>query len=148
MTAKAFFVAPKDYSRPLNVVGEHITVLASGTTTGGYEIFLQEGPEGSGPVPHAHPWDETFYVTSGQVDFSIGDDATVVAQPGTLVHIPSGTSHWFRWRAGGGAMISITSRLGASSFFAEIDSSVAPDKPNGEKLMVIAKRHGLSVTAP
>ncbi|MGC1698185.1 MAG: hypothetical protein WA796_05585, partial [Pseudolabrys sp.] len=68
--------------------------------------------------------------------------------PGTLVHIPSGTSHWFRWRAGGGALISITSRLGASSFFSEIDSEVAPDKSNGEKLMDIARRHGLSVKAP
>ena len=55
MTAKAFFVAPKDYARPLNVVGEHITVLASGTATGGYEIFLQAGPQGSGPVPSRTP---------------------------------------------------------------------------------------------
>lgn len=148
MTAKAFVVAPKDYARPLNVVGEHITVLASGAATGGYEIFLQAGPEGSGPVPHAHPWDESFYVTNGEVDFSIGDEATVVARPGTLVHIPSGTSHWFRWRAGGGAMISITSRLGASSMFSEIDREIAPDKPNVEKLMEIAVRHGLSATAP
>jgi hypothetical protein len=45
-------------------------------------------------------------------------------------------------------MISITSRLGASSFFSEIDSAVAPDKPDGEKLMDIARRHGLSVSAP
>ena len=46
MPAKAFVVTPKDYQRPLNVVGEHITVLASGDATGGYEIFLQDGPEG------------------------------------------------------------------------------------------------------
>jgi len=148
MIAKAFFVAPKDYARPLNVVGEHITVLASGSTTGGYEIFLQSGPEGSGPVPHAHPWDETFFVTSGEVDFSIQDDNAVVAKLGTLVHIPSGTSHWFRWRAGGGTMISITSRLGASRFFSEIDSAVAPERPDGAKLMDIARRHGLSVPSP
>jgi hypothetical protein len=45
-------------------------------------------------------------------------------------------------------MISITSRLGASGFFSEIDSAVAPDKPDGEKLMNIARRHGLSVSPP
>jgi len=44
-------------------------------------------------------------------------------------------------------MISITPRLGASSFFSEIDGSVAPDKPNSEMLTKIAKRHGLAVTA-
>ena len=32
--------------QPLNVVGEHITVLASGAQTGSYEIFRQAGPEG------------------------------------------------------------------------------------------------------
>ena len=66
MTAKAFVVAPKDYPRPLNVVGEHITVLASEAATGGYEIFLQEGPEGTGPPPHSHPWDESFFVTGAR----------------------------------------------------------------------------------
>jgi quercetin dioxygenase-like cupin family protein len=148
MTEKAFFVVPKDYARPLNVVGEHITVLASGSDTGSYEIFLQSGPEGSGPVPHAHPWDESFFVTSGEVDFSIANEDAVVAKSATLVHIPSGTSHWFRWRAGGGVMISITSRLGASRFFSEIDGAVAAEKPDGVKLMDIARRHGLSVPVP
>jgi quercetin dioxygenase-like cupin family protein len=148
MTKKAFFVVPEVYARPLSVVGEHITVLASGSATGSYEIFLQSGPEGSGPVPHAHPWGETFFVTNGEVDFSIADGDAVVARSGTLVHIPSGTSHWFRWRAGGGTMISITSRLGASQFFSEIDSAVAAEQPDGAKLMDIARRHGLSVTAP
>src|SRR4029453_18403196 len=107
MTAKAFFVTPTDYARPLNVVGEHITVLASGAATGGYEIFLQAGPEGSGPVPHAHPWDASLYVTSGEGDSNIGNNATVAGLPGTLVHLPGDPSHWFRCRAGGGAMISI-----------------------------------------
>jgi quercetin dioxygenase-like cupin family protein len=147
MTAKAFFVTTKDYARPLNVVGEHITVLASGEVTGGYEIFLQAGPEGSGPVPHTHPWDESFFVTNGEVDFSIGEDETVTALPGTLVHVPAGTRHWFRWRRGGGAMVSITSRLGASSMFTEIDREIAPDQPNVEKLIAICTRHGLTASA-
>src|SRR5688572_978726 len=55
MTALPFVVRAADYAEPLNVVGEHITVLASGGRTGSYEIFLQEGPEGSGPIPHARP---------------------------------------------------------------------------------------------
>ena len=147
MTAKAFFVTTKDYPRPLNVVGEHITVLASGEVTEGYEIFLQAGPEGSGPVPHTHPWDESFYVTNGEVDFSIGEEETVTALPGTLVHVPAGTRHWFRWRSGGGTMVSITSRFGASSMFAEIDREIAPDRPNVEKLITICTRHGLTASA-
>ena len=42
MTRQPFVVQPADYPRSLNVVGEHITVLASGTATGGYEIFLRK----------------------------------------------------------------------------------------------------------
>ena len=43
-----FVVTPGRAPQPLNVVGEKITVLASGEQTCGYEIFLQTGPEGSG----------------------------------------------------------------------------------------------------
>ena len=78
MSAKAFVVAPEDYPRPLNVVGEHITVQASGAMTGGYEIFLQEGPVGTGPPPHSHPWDESFFVTPGEVDFNIDGPACIL----------------------------------------------------------------------
>jgi len=147
MTATPFFVKTKDYAHPFNVVGEHITVLASGKSTGSYEIFLQEGPEGGGPIPHTHPWDESFYVIKGEVDFSLGEDQALTASVGTLVHVPAGSKHWFRWRRGGGAMLSITSRSGASSMFAEIHQEIAPDQPNVEKLMAIAKRHGLTVWA-
>jgi hypothetical protein len=57
---EAFVVTPATRPAPLNVVGEQITVLAPGSRTAGYEIFRQEGPEGSGPPPHCHPWDESF----------------------------------------------------------------------------------------
>jgi quercetin dioxygenase-like cupin family protein len=77
--------------RGLNVSAEQITVLADGAATGSYEIFHQAGPEGSGPPPHSHPWDEAFYVIAGQVSFGIDDDQDLLAPPGTLVHIPAGS---------------------------------------------------------
>lgn len=147
MTPSPFFVRACDYASPLNVVGEHITVLASGAKTGSYEVFIQEGPEGSGPIPHTHPWDESFFVIRGEVDFSLGEDPASTASAGTLVHVPAGAKHWFRWRQGGGAMLSITSRTGASTMFGDIHAEIAPDQPNVEKLMAIATRHGLAVWA-
>ena len=145
MDTQPFFTTPAECGRPLNVVGEHITVLASGATTGSYEVFLQEGPEGSGPIPHTHPWDETFYVIRGEVDFSVNGSDLRAARAGDLVHVPAGTLHWFRWNRGGGAMVSITSRLGASRLFADIDREIAPDMPDVEKLMLIALRNGLTI---
>lgn len=144
MSPKPFVVAPKDYNRPLNIVGEQLTILASGERTGGYEVFLQQGPEGSGPPPHSHPWDESFYVVKGEIDFGIGDEK-MTATPGTLVHLPAGTTHWFRFAKGGGEMISMTSREGASHMFTDIAREVAPVNPDLAKLVEVGGRHGLKV---
>jgi len=67
MAIGPFVVAPNDYGDALDIVGEHVTVLASGEAAAGYEIFLQRGPEGSGPPPHTHPWDESFFVLKGEI---------------------------------------------------------------------------------
>ena len=147
MAAKAFVVAPKDYAPVLNLVGEHITVLASGEATEGYEVFLQRGPEGSGPPAHSHPWDESFFVVKGQIDFGIGAESTT-ASPGTFVHLPAGTVHWFRFGRGGAEMISMTSRLGASRMFTDLAREVAPVDPDLGKLAEVGARHGLKVAEP
>jgi quercetin dioxygenase-like cupin family protein len=144
MGPKPLVVTPRDYAPTLDIVGEHVTVLASGEATEGYEIFLQRGPEGSGPPPHSHPWDESFFVTKGQIDFGIGDDSTT-ALPGTLVHLPAGTVHWFRFGKGGGEMVSMTSRLGASKFFTDLAREVAPGNPDLQQVVEVAARHGLKV---
>lgn len=140
-------VTPDRIPQPLNVVGEQITVLASGAQTGSYEIFLQAGPEGSGPPPHCHPWDEAFYVIKGQILFGMGDKETI-APAGTLVHLPAETMHWFRFGKGGGEMVSMTSREGASHLFKDLDHEVAPDAPDLGKLVEIAERHSLKVSPP
>jgi len=142
-----FVVSLDQASRSLNVVGEKITVLASGRQTGSYEIFFQAGPEGSGPPPHNHPWDESFYVTKGDIAFGI-EEKEMIASPGTLVHLPAGTTHWFRFGKGGGEMISMTSREGASHMFGEIDREIAPTAPDFGKLVEIGQRHGLTVSPP
>jgi quercetin dioxygenase-like cupin family protein len=134
---------PAQYPRPLHVVGELITVLASGASTGSYELFMQEGEEGSGPEPHYHPWDESFFVIRGQINFNIESDVPKLAGPGTLVHIPAGCTHWFRWSAGGGAMLSITSREAASRMFADIDAaSLDGQRPPRETMNEICGRYG------
>ncbi len=141
MTARPFIVTPADYADALDIVGEHVTVLASGEVTGGYEIFLQRGPEGSGPPPHTHTWDESFFVVKGEIAFGIGADSKT-ASPGTLVHLPAGTTHWFRFGPGGGEMISMTSRLGASKMFSEMAREIAPVSPDLEQLAEVLGRHG------
>jgi quercetin dioxygenase-like cupin family protein len=133
---------------PLNVAGEAVTVLASGEQTGSYEIFHQSGPEGSGPPPHSHPWDEAFYVIEGQVHFGLSDHQDLIAGPGTLVHVPGDTTHWFRCGPGGATMISVTSRAGLAAFFTRVDAEVSPTNPDLGALMGIATAHEVDVAIP
>ena len=147
MEHRPMIVTPQDRPESLNVVGEEIAVLASGGQTGSYEIFLQTGPEGSGPPPHNHPWDEAFYVLQGQVAFSVGD-AEQVAECGTLVQVPAGTTHWFRFAPGGGQMLSVTSREGAADLFTEIDRKVSSTDPDFGTLVEVITAHGVTVVPP
>jgi quercetin dioxygenase-like cupin family protein len=143
MKPQPFVTFPKDYPASMCVRGEEITLLASGEATGGYEIFVQRGPEGSGPPPHAHPWDETFYVISGELDFGF-ENRTFVATPGTLVHLPAGTTHWFRFGAEGGVMLSMTDRFAASAMFADIDRAKDLAMTDPAAFAAVALRHGLT----
>lgn len=140
-----FVVKPDQAASPLRIVGEEITVLAPGAQTGGYEVFRQAGPEGSGPPPHNHPWDESFYIIKGEIAFGI-EANEMMAVPGTLVHLPAGTTHWFRFGKGGGEMISMTSREGASRMFADIAREVSPENPDLGKLVEVGLRHGLRIS--
>jgi quercetin dioxygenase-like cupin family protein len=143
MSIKAFAVLPENRPRALNVVGEQLTIRASKEATQGYEIFLQDGPQGSGPPPHSHPWDESFYVIRGEIEFGM-NAAAMTGGPGTLVHVPAGTVHWFRFGTGGGQMISMTGAGSrASALFTDIDAEIPADAPDIEKLRAIAKRNGL-----
>ena len=130
MPPKAFVVAPKDYAPALNLAGEQITVLASGEATESHEIFLQRGPEGSGPPPHSHPWHESFYVTRGEVAFGFGDELATVSA-GTLVHVPGNTVHWFRFGTDG-EMLSMTSPAGSAKMFADLARATAANFDPGK----------------
>lgn len=144
---QAFVTTPEQRPRALDVVGIAITVLAPNTRTGSYEITLQEGPEGVGPPPHSHPWDESFYITRGCVRFAAnGSEQT--AGPGTLVHVPAGTVHAFSFGPGGGGMVEFS---GAGGQATRLFSSVATEVPEGAanlpKLLAVMQRHGVAVAA-
>ena len=141
-----FTVLP-DQQQPLNVVGEQLTVLASGAQSGSYEIFRQVGPEGSGPPPHTHPWDETFYVINGEITFHV-DGREEVALPGHARAFSGGDRPRVRFGDGGGEMLSMTSREAASHLFTELDREIPPEHLDLAKLIEISVRHGMEILAP
>jgi hypothetical protein len=72
----------------------------------------------------------------------------MIAEPGTLVPLPAGTMHWFRYGEGGGEMSSMTSREEGSHFFTDADRAISPEASDIQKLVEIANQHGISMVLP
>jgi quercetin dioxygenase-like cupin family protein len=144
--SKAMVYGPQHADGGLSVVGERIHILARGDETGAGEAFLQEGPPGSGPPPHAHPWDEAYLMLEGEMDVLLGE-RTVRLKPGMFAYVPAGTVHNFRY-ATHGRFFSYTSAPGAAAFFTEVDRDAPEVPPNLPRLMEIATRNRLTVPPP
>jgi quercetin dioxygenase-like cupin family protein len=145
MKAAPFVVSPPTYEPALNVLGVRVTILASNLQTQGYEITLHSGDEGAGPPPHRHGWDESFFVLRGSVELSIDGKANLYS-PGTLVHLPAGTVHGYRFGAGGGEMFEITGQGGnATRMFAQIDREVPPGPPDVSAMTALLRQNGVSL---
>ena len=147
MKAQPFVVTPKDYDPALNVLGIKVTVLASNTATQAYEITRQQGEKGTGPPPHSHNWDESFYVVAGEVEFTCNGN-TVICSPGTFVHVPAGTVHSFRYLADGCDVLEITGQGGiATQMFTAVSREIPPGPPEVPKLLEVLKQNGVTVPA-
>ena len=140
MTAMGFILAAQDRAPAYGVLGEEVQVIASGAETGGYELFVQKGAPGMGPPPHAHDWDESMYILGGEVEIGVGGE-TRLCGLGALAHVPAGTPHWYRFVTDG-EILSVTSRLGASRFFAQVD------RTDAETTIAAAGDHGVTLHVP
>ncbi len=136
---------PADRNAALDVVGTKITVLASGDDSNRQQITLQSGSEGTGPPPHSHGWDEYFFVTSGQIRFTVAGETTI-CPAGTLVQIPAGTVHSFAYGPGGGEMIEITGgQSQAIEMFTAMDREIPPGPPDAAQAIRVLGEHGVKV---
>ena len=145
MSPRPFILKPADRSTSLNVIGTQVTVLASEADAPDQQITLQSGSEGAGPPPHSHDWDESFYVTRGQIQFTCGGETTMCTA-GTLVHVPAGTVHAFRYGPGGGEMLEVTGRRSkAVAMFTALDRKVPPGPLNVASVTQVLGEHGVKV---
>lgn len=144
MSTKRLIVKPSDRSPALNVVGVKVTVLVSDKDSQAQQITLQSGDEGAGPPPHSHDWDESFYVTKGQVQFTCSGQTTMCLA-GTLVHVPAGSIHAFSFGPGGGEMLEVT---GAGSKAVQMFTALDREIPQGPldvpKVVQVAAEYGLA----
>jgi mannose-6-phosphate isomerase-like protein (cupin superfamily) len=57
-------------------------------------IILFDGPPGSGPKLHRHPYAEVFIVQEGSATFTVGEE-TIDVTGGQIVVAPAGAPHKF-----------------------------------------------------
>ena len=57
-------------------------------------LIFFDGPPGSGPKLHRHPYAEVFVVLEGRATFTVGDETTE-ASSGQILIAPAGVPHKF-----------------------------------------------------
>lgn len=131
----------KGEGEPLQVLGAQVKFLCPAEKTGrAWSLMEVVVPKQSGPPPHDHPWDEAYYVTHGQIQFSVAGEEKIV-NAGDFLYAPAGTVHGFSGLSEEPArMLIIDVPAHAETFFRDIDREVKSpeDMP---KLSEIAARN-------
>ena len=118
---------PDDANLPhLSVVGDNYTVLVSAEQTEGrYCLIDMLVPDGSGPPPHRHSFEEMFTLLEGELEFAFRGETIIVFQ-GATVNIPANAPHQFRNASGKTVhMLCMCTPAGQEEFFAQVGDRVA-----------------------
>src|SRR3954466_8736135 len=81
-----------------------------------------------GPPRHRHPWHESFYVLSGELKFTVGDDQ-IFARAGDLVHAPGGVPHTYT--NAGSATATALALFSPGRFLAALEEYATAFAPGG-----------------
>ena len=103
------------------LVGDTYSILVSGAQTGGrYCLIDMIVPDGGGPPPHRHDFEEMFTMLEGEIEFTFrGETKTVRA--GSTVNVPANAPHTFRNVSGQTAhALCLCAPAGQEEFFMEI----------------------------
>ncbi len=136
---ETFFLGPKVRMR----------ILENGSTTG-HRLGIAEGvlaPHTPGPPQHRHAeHEEGFYVVSGIVRFTIGDQDHD-AEPGTLVMVPTGAPHTFANPFDEPAVLVTTFTPDHYvHYFRDLRDATAAGPPDPDELNTIMARYATEVS--
>jgi quercetin dioxygenase-like cupin family protein len=115
----------------ISLAGDNYAMLITGKQTDGrYCLIDMRVPDGGGPPPHRHDFEEMFTILEGEIEFTFrGEKHTVRA--GSTVNIPANAPHNFRNVSGVPArMMCMCTPAGQDEFFRRVGDQVAgPDAP-------------------
>ena len=138
------------------IVGDTMTLLATGDSTGGSLVLLENlTAPGGGPPPHVHTReDEFWYVLEGSFEIRVGDEVHALG-PGGFAYAPRGTVHNFRNTGDRPARVLVGFTPGGmEGFFREsgrpaVDDGPAPPVDDDEiaRTLAAAPKYGVEAVA-
>ncbi len=116
-----------------------VTVRLSSAQTGGaLEVFENTGK--GFPLPHVHrDHDECFYVIEGVFTFTVGTEE-LEAPAGSLVFVPRGMRHAFKYSEGAKALFFLTP-AGLEGFFRELSDGLAAGRADADLRAALAGKY-------
>jgi quercetin dioxygenase-like cupin family protein len=107
--------------RHVAVVGDTYSILVSGAETAGrYCLIDMIVPDGGGPPPHRHDFEEMFTLLEGELEFAFRGRTTTV-RAGSTVSVPANAPRAFRNASGAPAhMLCLAAPAGLEEFFLEV----------------------------
>jgi quercetin dioxygenase-like cupin family protein len=141
---KPVTIVRRDEGEVLKVLGVDLRFVCRAEDTGGrWSLMDTVLPKDSGPPPHHHPWDEAYFVTAGEVEFTVADVRQTV-RAGEFVYAPGGTVNSFRGISSEPArMLIFDAPAHAEAFFKDVDREVKEIPGDLPKLPGIGARHEL-----
>jgi quercetin dioxygenase-like cupin family protein len=125
--------------RRVSIVGNNYTILVSGAQTAGrYCLIDMLVPDGGGPPPHRHDFEEMFTLLEGELEFTFrGKTQTVRAD--STVNIPANAPHVFNNKSGKTVhMLCMCTPAGQEELFLAVGFPIecrrsSPPKPTKEE---------------
>jgi quercetin dioxygenase-like cupin family protein len=137
--------------RHIGMVGDTYTILLTGEDTAGrYCLIDMHVPQGGGPAPHRHDFEEMFTILEGEIEVTFRG-AKSVAKAGETVNIPANAPHSFTNASDRPArMLCMCSPSGQEEFFMTVGAPVAsrtappPELDEAAQAAFIAKAEALA----
>lgn len=134
--------------RHISVVGDTYTILLDGDQTAGrYCLIDMHVPQGGGPPPHRHDFEEMFHVLEGEIEVIFRGEKLPV-RAGETVNVPANAPHSFTNASERPArLLCVCTPAGQEEFFEAIGDPVAgrtapppePDAAAGAEQVARAK---------
>jgi mannose-6-phosphate isomerase-like protein (cupin superfamily) len=147
--AKQAMTVKSGEGEKLDVMGATLRLLCPGDRTDRtWSLMEAVLPLDAGPPPHDHPWDEAYFIVSGEVRFQI-DGKTQLVKAGDFIYAPGGTLHAFQGASAEPARILVfDSPAHSEQFFRELGEKVEAMPRDLPKVLDIGARHQVRFQPP